>query len=130
VLAYRCNGSLVTSDRPEGVVLGRMPEAVLQHFGDKMKEGLLLRFRVGQKGFSLDSNGDIKGADLQWVGVANQLRHADQISRIVFQWQLRTSQVRVGDLFEAVRRDAVDAMKFDNQVIRAGSFKAPDVTME
>lgn len=70
--------------------LGKLPASVLERFGDKMKPGLLLRFRIGAQGFYLGSDGDVAGADLQWVGVANQNRPAaDLHSRTVFQWQLR-----------------------------------------
>lgn len=90
VLAFQPDGTLLTGDRPQGVALGRLPTSVLDRFKEKMKAGLLLRFRIGAHGFYLGSDGDIAGADLQWVGVANQNRPAaDLHSRTVFQWQMR-----------------------------------------
>jgi hypothetical protein len=93
VLAYCANGEQKTSDESNPVTLGRLPESLIERFGDKLKEGLLLRFNIGPAGFMVNSEGCISGADLQLAGtVTNHIRKADRYSRIVFQWQLRTEQ--------------------------------------
>lgn len=104
VLLYRGKGELVTGDVGCAIVLGKLPEAVLQQCGDQLKHGTLLRFKVGTGGFFLDDTGSICGADLHLVGVANQTRKADLYSRIVFQWQLRTHQVNMQSLLERLQQ--------------------------
>jgi hypothetical protein len=107
VLAYQAGGTLVTGDTPDPVALSKMPADAMARFGDKMKPGLLLRFKVGEQGFFLGESGAVAGADLQWVGVANQMRGGgDQYSRIVFQWQLRNGRVTFDVLLRAVRGNA------------------------
>lgn len=104
MLTYCSNGKLQTCDEESPVTLGRLPDALIERFGDKLKAGLLLRFKVGPAGFTVNSAGCVHGADLQLVGtVTNQKRKADRFSRIVFQWQLRTEQVvSVEDLVSKV----------------------------
>lgn len=104
VLAYQGEGGLVTGDAGEPVMLGKLPAAVVQQYRDKLQDGMLLRLRIGSGGFFLDGSGNICGADLHLAGVANQIRRADLYSRIVFQWQLRTSQVNMESLIERVQQ--------------------------
>lgn len=107
VLAFQQDGSVATGDAPSPVTLGRMPAAVLQQYGHKMKAGLLLRFRVGPGGFYLGEDGMPVGADLQWVGVANQRRAAaDLYSRIVFKWQARSQGSKFEAILDVVRGNA------------------------
>jgi hypothetical protein len=108
VLAYCSTGELKTGDEC-AVTLGRLPDGLIARFGDKLKAGLLLRFRVGPAGFMVNSEGCICGADLQLIGtVTNQTRKADRYSRIVFQWQLRTEQVvSVENLIAKVSENAM-----------------------
>lgn len=105
VLACQDGGELVTGDAGCAVMLGRLPDAVLQRFGEKLKAGTLLRLRVGPGGFTVDESGNVCGADLHLVGVANQMRQADLLSRILFQWQLRNQQVSMQNLADRVRVD-------------------------
>lgn len=99
VLTFQEGGEVVTGDKPVGVSLGRMPAQVLEKLGHKLKAGVLLRFRIGPGGFYLGLDGMPIGADLHWLGLANQRRaSADLYSRIVFQWQLRTH----GSSFDAL----------------------------
>lgn len=109
VLAYCAGGELKTGDENCAVTLGRLPGALIDRFGDKLKAGLLLRFKVGPAGFMVNSDGCISGADLQLVGtVTNHIRKADRYSRIVFQWQLRTEQVvSVQDLIAKVSEEGI-----------------------
>eukprot|EP00892_Ulva_mutabilis_P003393 jgi/Ulvmu1/1425/UM011_0154.1 len=104
VLAYRANGELVTGDAVDPVVLGKLPTAVLQQCQHNLKDGMLLRLKIGPGGFFLDGNGNIYGADLHLVGVANRIRKADLYSRIVFQWLLRTEQIRFQGLVDRVQQ--------------------------
>lgn len=111
VLAYCASGELKTGDENSAVTLGRLPDGLIERFGDKLKAGLLLRFKVGSGGFMLNSERCISGADLQLVGtVTNQIRKADRYSRIVFQWQVRTEQVfSVENLVEKVSENEIAA---------------------
>lgn len=94
----------MTGDKPAGVSLGRMPAQVLEMLGHKLKAGLLLRFKIGPGGFYLGPDGMPIGADLHWLGTANQRRgSADLYSRVVFQWQLRTHGSSYEDLAAAVQ---------------------------
>lgn len=112
MLAYCTGGELKTGDESGAVVLGRLPEDLVARFGDKLKDGLLLRFRVGPAGFMVNSDGCISGADLQLAGtVTNRVRKADRYSRIVFQWQMRTEQaVSVESLLSEVSEDPSSTM--------------------
>ena len=128
VLAYQQDGILVTGDKPDPVPLGKMPEEVVKRFGDRMKPGLLLRFKVGAQGLYLGDGGSISGADLQWVGVASQMRgKADKYSRIVFQWQLRNGQVTFDALLRAVQANA-DAPASDPLPISDRDDLVADIT--
>lgn len=108
VLAYQQDGTLVTGDAPTPVPLGKMPSDIVQTFADKLRPGLLLRFTVGPHGFYLDEHGSVAGADLQWQGVASQMRGvADRYSRLVFQWQQRQgTAVGFQDLLRCVEHNA------------------------
>lgn len=108
VLAYREGGVLVTGDRLNPVPLGKMPDDILKKFEGKLASGLLLRFKNGSGGVFLDSEGAICGADLVWLGVANQNRSSAELySRIVFQWQMRTGHgVSIESILQAVQANA------------------------
>jgi len=100
VLEFRADGTVVTGDKPAGVVLGRLPAAMLEALGPKMRPGMLLRFALGAGGVALGPDGMPTGADLEWLGVDTRRRGgAHPFSRIVSQWQLRTHQAI---LFEAL----------------------------
>jgi hypothetical protein len=108
VLAFREGGVLVTGDKPDPVPLGKLPDEIVQQFGGQLKNGLMLRFKIGTEGFFLDGDGAICGADLVWLGVANQSRaRADLYSRIVFQWQMRTGKgIGIESILRAVQANA------------------------
>ncbi len=119
-----------TGDEP-GIPLGMMPEQFVEKVGAKLKPGRLLKFILGAGGvqfsssslppsssFELGSNsggaggGHVQedvvpvGADLKFVGVANQRRgRADTLSKILFQMMARRQPITI-EMLEAVARES------------------------
>ena len=104
VLAYSSDGTVGTGDHPTSIVLGRMPEEVIEAVGHKLRPGILLRFMLGEGGVHVGLDGMPMGADIEWVGVVNMRRGATAhtFSRIVSQWQMRTDGISFAALLARV----------------------------
>ncbi|KAF3787128.1 hypothetical protein EJ110_NYTH23695 [Nymphaea thermarum] len=69
-----------------------------RHGQNNLLHGNLLRFAVGDGGLDV-IDGDIKKADIHFVGKANRVRaFADTCSKILFQYMARRSPLRIDDL--------------------------------
>ncbi|OMO76173.1 snurportin-1 [Corchorus capsularis] len=94
VLELQDNGNLVTSDDPP-VVFGMIQQSGLDHSGN------LLRFAISDGGLSF-SDGKLDQADLNYLGKSNRARaFADSYSKVLFQYRVRHSPLKIDDLLLA-----------------------------
>lgn len=99
-LEYRMDQTVATADTPP-VVLGRMPAPFAQSMGSALRPGKLLRFEIGPGGIQMQ-DGQPTGADLKFVGAANQRRgRADACSKVLFQYMARRNPISFAQLFNA-----------------------------
>ncbi|PWA81841.1 hypothetical protein CTI12_AA184870 [Artemisia annua] len=99
VLELQDNGQLVTSDDPP-VVLGCLNAAFIQEAG--LRSGNLIRFAVNEGGLTF-VDGKLEKADLQYIGKVPRARaFADSYSKIIFQYMVRHSPLRVEHLFASM----------------------------
>ncbi|CAH1423190.1 unnamed protein product [Lactuca virosa] len=99
VLEIQENGELVTSDDPP-VLLGCLNAGFIQETG--LNFGNLVRFAVSEGGLTF-MNGKVEKADLQYIGKVHRARaFADSYSKIVFQYMVRHSPLRIEDLFASM----------------------------
>ncbi|GAX78844.1 hypothetical protein CEUSTIGMA_g6282.t1 [Chlamydomonas eustigma] len=91
-LEYRMDGTVATDDDPP-VVLGKLPASFLLQMAKHLRPGRLLKFSIGEGGFTFHE-GHPCGADLKYIGPGNQRRgRADQLSKVLFQYRVRTNPV-------------------------------------
>jgi snurportin-1 len=99
-----------TGDEP-AIPLGTMPEQFIEKVGTKLKPGMLLKCILGDGGIQFSSNLKFGidasnkeqqqevhpvGADLKFIGVANQRRgRADTLSKILFQMMARRQPIQI-----------------------------------
>nr|KAJ0209851.1 hypothetical protein LSAT_V11C400188890 [Lactuca sativa] len=108
VLEVQENGELVTSDDPP-VVLGCLNAG--------LNIGNLVRFAVSEGGLTF-MNGKVEKADLQYIGKVHRARaFADSYSKIVFQYMVRHSPLRIEDLFASM---GTSSEQRDNEVEMVG----------
>ncbi|KAL4524404.1 hypothetical protein Ndes2437B_g05176 [Nannochloris sp. 'desiccata'] len=110
-----------TGDEP-AIPLGTMPEQFVEKVGAKLKPGRLLKFTLGSGGVEFSSPIKIDnteqqqqqqqqemhpvGADLKFIGVANQRRgRADTLSKILFQMMARRQPIRI-DMLKTAASDS------------------------
>ncbi|KAL3143993.1 hypothetical protein ABBQ32_003801 [Trebouxia sp. C0010 RCD-2024] len=99
-LEYRMDQTVATADTPP-VVLGRMPAPFVQSMGPALRPGKLLRFEIGPGGIQMH-DGQPLGADLKYVGVANQRRgRADACSKVLFQYMARRQPISFAEILDA-----------------------------
>ncbi|KAI8020016.1 Snurportin-1 [Camellia lanceoleosa] len=99
VLELQVDGKLTTSDDPP-VVFGCLETDFIQKSG--LQSGNLLRFAINDGGLSF-GDGKLEKADMQYLGKVNRARaFADSYSKIVFQYAVRHSPLRVEDLFASI----------------------------
>ncbi|KVI06211.1 snurportin-1 [Cynara cardunculus var. scolymus] len=99
VLELQDNGQLVTSDDP-AVVLGCLNAVFIQETG--LHPGNLVRFAVNEGGLTF-VDGKLEKADLQCLGKVHRARaFADSYSKIVFQYMVRHSPLRIEHLFASM----------------------------
>ncbi|KAJ9568263.1 hypothetical protein OSB04_004229 [Centaurea solstitialis] len=99
VLELQDNGQLVTSDDPP-VVLGCLNAVFIQETG--LHPGNLVRFAVNEGGLTF-VDGKLEKADLQYLGKVHRARaFADSYSKIVFQYMVRHSPLRIEHFFASM----------------------------
>ncbi|KAM0060090.1 putative snurportin-1 [Helianthus debilis subsp. tardiflorus] len=99
VLELQDNGQLVTSDDPP-VVLGCLNATFIQETG--LQSGNLVRFAVNDGGLTF-VDGKLEKADLHYIGKVHRARaFADSYSKIVFQYMVRHSPLRIEHLFASI----------------------------
>lgn len=99
VLELQDDGQLVTSDDPP-VVLGCLNANFIQETG--LHPGNLVRFAVNEGGLTF-VDGKLEKADLQYLGKVHRARaFADSYSKIVFQYMVRHSPLRIEHLFASM----------------------------
>ncbi|KAI3777667.1 hypothetical protein L1987_47468 [Smallanthus sonchifolius] len=99
VLELQDNGQLVTSDDPP-VVLGCLNAYFIQETG--LHSGNLVRFAVNDGGLTF-VDGKLEKADLHYIGKVHRARaFADSYSKIVFQYMVRHSPLRIEHLFASM----------------------------
>ncbi|KAI3765978.1 hypothetical protein L2E82_16025 [Cichorium intybus] len=99
VLEVQENGQLVTSDDPP-VVLGCLNATFIQE--TELHLGNLVRFAVNEGGLTF-VGGKLEKADLQYIGKVHRARaFADSYSKIVFQYMVRHSPLRIEHLFASM----------------------------
>ncbi|KAK7302238.1 hypothetical protein RJT34_13123 [Clitoria ternatea] len=99
VLVLLEDGKLTTSDDPP-VVFGNLDGSFIQQSG--LHSGCLLRFSIGEGGLVL-MEGKLEKADLNYLGNANRARaSADSFSKVMFQYSVRHSPLRIDDLLGSV----------------------------
>ncbi|XP_007037977.2 PREDICTED: snurportin-1 isoform X2 [Theobroma cacao] len=99
VLELQDNGKLVTSDDPP-VLFGYLDGDIIQKSG--LHSGNLLRFAVSDGGLSF-VDGKLDKADLNYLGKANRGRaFADSYSKVVFQFTVRHSPLKIDDLLASI----------------------------
>jgi len=100
ILRFDGTQYLYTSDDPP-IALGCLPSKFVESMGPKLRAGRLLRFALGPGGVAF-CNGQPTGADLRFLGAANQRRgRADTLSKILFQRLMRTQPITIAELVEA-----------------------------
>lgn len=136
VLRYQSDRGVCTADEPP-VTLATMPQAFVEKVGAKLRPGRLLRFAVGSGGVTF-VDGAPMGADLRYVGVANQRRgRADALSKILFQMLARTKPITIEALMAAAGDEEViggggggeglgDDGVLDGGAASIGAFKGSD----
>mmetsp|Transcript_17148 Transcript_17148/g.23681 ORF Transcript_17148/g.23681 Transcript_17148/m.23681 type:complete len:214 (-) Transcript_17148:91-732(-) len=96
------SGNLVTGDDPP-VALAVMPQDFVTTHAESLREGLLLRCVVGEKGLSLDAQGRPLTVDVHLDGLANQRRGgADSFTKILFQYAARHHPLTFEHILETV----------------------------
>ncbi|RDX87701.1 Snurportin-1, partial [Mucuna pruriens] len=99
VLELQEDGKLTTSDDPP-VVFGCLDGSFIQQ--SELQSGCLLRFSIGEGGLVL-MDGKLEKADLHYLGKANRARaSADSFSKVMFQYSVRHSPLRIDGLLESV----------------------------
>jgi snurportin-1 len=77
--------------------------------GGGLKDGLLLRFAVGERGLQIQDGLPV-AADLVYEGIANQRRGgADTMTKILFQYYARREPITVEEIGSAVESQAREA---------------------
>ena len=114
--------AVATGDDPP-VTLAIMPLEFVQKVKGKLVKGRLLRFRLGSGGIQF-REGTPVGADLHYVGVANQRRgRSDSLSKILFQMLARTQPLTIEALMEAAKlSEAVVSLSGNSGVEVSGSI--------
>ena len=133
VLSLRgSTGDVVTGD-PAPIALARLPAQFLESAsaaaggvdgtgddgsgegvatrrgGGGLKDGLLLRFAVGERGLQIQDGLPV-AADLVYEGIANQRRGgADTMTKILFQYYARREPITVEEIGAAVESQAQEA---------------------
>ena len=133
VLSLRgSTGDVVTGD-PAPIALARLPAQFLESAsaaaggvdgtgddgsgegvatrrgGGGLKDGLLLRFAVGERGLQIQDGLPV-AADLVYEGIANQRRGgADTMTKILFQYYARREPITVEEIGAAVESQAREA---------------------
>eukprot|EP00242_Pyramimonas_sp_CCMP2087_P014178 CAMPEP_0198218704 /NCGR_PEP_ID=MMETSP1445-20131203/70703_1 /TAXON_ID=36898 /ORGANISM="Pyramimonas sp., Strain CCMP2087" /LENGTH=394 /DNA_ID=CAMNT_0043895857 /DNA_START=64 /DNA_END=1244 /DNA_ORIENTATION=+ len=72
ILSYTLDNTLVTGDDPP-VVMASMPAAFKEHFQDKLRPGLLMKFVIGDQGLQV-VDGRPMIADIHYEALGNQRR--------------------------------------------------------
>lgn len=99
VLELQEDGRLTTSDDPP-VVFGCLDASFIQQ--SELHSGCLLRFSIGEGGLVL-IHGKLEKADLHYLGKVNRARaSADSFSKVMFQYSVRHSPLRIDGLLESV----------------------------
>ncbi|XP_057439258.1 uncharacterized protein LOC130731086 [Lotus japonicus] len=99
VLELQEDGKLTTSDDPP-VVFGCLDGSFTQQ--SELLSGCLLRFAIGEAGLVL-VDGKLEKADLNYLGKVNRARaSADSFSKVMFQYSVRHSPLRIDDLLGSV----------------------------
>lgn len=99
VLELQDDRTLTTSDDPP-IVFGCFERDFTQKSG--LHSGSLLRFALREGGLIL-ADGKIEKADLQYLGSVNRARaFADTFSKVLFQYQVRHSPLRIDDLLASI----------------------------
>jgi len=123
-----------TGDEP-AIPLGIMPEQFIEKVGTKLKPGRLLKFILGEGGIEFSSSSNVSsfsfevdnneqqqqeemhpvGADLKFIGVANQRRgRADTLSKILFQMMARMQPIRI-DMLTTAASDSENRVGIEGQ---------------
>lgn len=99
VLELQDDGKLTTSDEPP-VVFGCLDMEFIQKSG--LQSGNLIRFGVKDGGLNF-VDGKLERADLQYLEKPNRARaFADSYSKVVFQYMVRHSPLRIEDLLSSI----------------------------
>ncbi|KAK7353898.1 hypothetical protein VNO80_19351 [Phaseolus coccineus] len=99
VLELQEDGQLTTSDDPP-VVFGCLDGSFIQQSG--LHSGCFIRFSIGEGGLIL-MDGKLEKADLHYLGKANRARgSADSFSKVMFQYSIRHSPLKMDVLLESV----------------------------
>ncbi|KAL6996970.1 hypothetical protein U1Q18_007093 [Sarracenia purpurea var. burkii] len=99
VLELQDDVKLTTSDDPP-VLFGCLDMDFAHKSG--LQSGNLLRFAVGDGGLNF-VDGKLEKADLRYLGKANRARaFADSYSKVVFQYMVRHSPLRIEDLLTCI----------------------------
>ncbi|KAF4377840.1 hypothetical protein G4B88_031506 [Cannabis sativa] len=99
VLELHDDCKVTTSDDPP-VVLGFLDQEFIQKLG--LHSGNLLRFAIGDGGLSV-VDGKFEKADLHYIGKVNRARaFADSYSKVMFQYMVRHSPLRVDDIVNLI----------------------------
>ncbi|KAK6146520.1 hypothetical protein DH2020_020389 [Rehmannia glutinosa] len=99
VLELLDDGRLATSDDPP-VIFGCLDKDFIQKTG--LQASTLLRFAINEGGLCF-ADGKLEKADLQYLGKPNRARaFADSYSKVMFQYTVRHSPLRIEHLFASV----------------------------
>ncbi|XVF49632.1 hypothetical protein PTKIN_Ptkin04bG0029000 [Pterospermum kingtungense] len=99
VLELQDDRKLVTSDDPP-VLFGCLDEDIIEKSG--LHSGNLLRFAISDGGLSF-VDGKLEKADLNYLGKSNRARaFADSYSKVVFQFMVRHSPLKIDDLLASI----------------------------
>ncbi|XP_057728459.1 uncharacterized protein LOC130944248 [Arachis stenosperma] len=108
VLELQEGGKLCTSDDPP-VVFGCLDGGFMHE--SELHSGFLVRFAIGEGGLVL-VDGKLEKADLNYLGKANRARaSADSFSKVMFQYSVRHSPLRIDDLLGSVNSAADESNK-------------------
>ncbi|XP_052187804.1 uncharacterized protein LOC127798338 isoform X2 [Diospyros lotus] len=108
VLELQDNGKLITSDDPP-VVFGCLDMEFIQKSG--LQPENLLRFAVSDGGLNF-VDGKLEKADLQYIGKVNRARaFADSYSKVMFQYTVRHSPLRMEHLLLSISSSSEDDME-------------------
>ncbi|KAK9277806.1 hypothetical protein L1049_027362 [Liquidambar formosana] len=105
VLELQDDRKLTTSDDPL-VVFGCLDGDFIQKSG--LRSGNLLRFAISDGGLSF-VDGKLEKADLHYLGKVNRARaFADSYSKVIFQYTVRHSPLRIDDLLSSISSSYVE----------------------